>query len=139
MKITKFRSRLSFGDVDMITEPVSTEVLITEVKKVAKQPYNEWKICVAGNDANIDAGDYSFTLFNPLNNEAVLAAYNYFVSLGMVGKVPVPSDTMYLYLFNMRTWKIKVYEGIEQINTRNFIMRCKRLSRNRKITDHEKI
>lgn len=79
---------------------VKTSYLISEVRACINAPYNTW--CVGTSDRdNVWRGfNGEMVVFNVLDSDATMAAYEYFVSAGMKGKKPIGNKPRYLYLYS---------------------------------------
>ena len=81
--------------------------LINEVESVVKRSYSKWKIGIASN-SNLDTEQHiNVAVFNPQNDAAIVAAYDYFKSLGMVAKPFSGSEAKYLYLYKIGSRKMR--------------------------------
>lgn len=78
---------------------VKTSYLISEVKACIKAPFSTW--CVGTSDRDNVWRKYKgeMVVFNVLDSDATMAAYDYLVNAGMQGKKPIGATPKYLYLY----------------------------------------
>ena len=73
--------------------------LINQVDKIVKQPYNKWKIGIAGNSEPDTERYINVTVLIVENEEAIFAAYTYFKEQGMIAKPFTEKAAKCLYLY----------------------------------------
>ena len=81
-----------------MTTKTKTNYLVSEVMSVIKNSYHDWYVGTTNRGDIWRTKKPELIIFNVVDDEATQAAYEYLVSLGMVGRKPVGTESYYLYL-----------------------------------------
>lgn len=79
---------------------VKTNYLISEVRACIKVPYSNWYVGISDRDNVWRKYKGEMIVFNVLDSDATVAAYEYFVNAGMMGKKPIGNTPRYLYMYS---------------------------------------